>query len=85
MNRNNEKISIILRRFVRNFDCDKNQIAKDCWKADHNVSWDQRKVVDRERRLTLRKIKEIIHSLKNPNHINKIFYMLPEIWFPTLR
>ena len=41
--------------------------------------------VDRESRLNPRKIKETIHSLKNPNHINKISYMLPEIWPPNLR
>ena len=42
------------------------------WEADYNFSWDQKKVVDRESRLIPRKIKETIHSLKNPNHINKI-------------
>ena len=47
------------------------------WEADYNFSWDQKKVVDRESRLIPRKIKETIHSLKNPNHINKISYMLP--------
>ena len=31
------------------------------------------------------KIKETIHSFKNPNHINKISYMLPEIWLSNLR
>ena len=25
-----------------------------------------------------------MHSLKNPNHINKISYMLPEKWLPNL-
>ena len=67
------------RRSVRNCDCDKNEIAKHCREADHNFNWDQKKVVDRESRLIPRKIKETIHSLKNPNHINKISYMLPEI------
>ena len=28
--------------------CDKNEITKHCWEADHNFSWDQKKVVDRE-------------------------------------
>ena len=42
-----------------------------CWEADHNFNWDQKKVIDRESRLIPRKIKETIHSLKNPNHINK--------------
>ena len=41
--------------------------------------------IDRESRLSPRKIKETIYSLKNPNHINKISYMLPEIWLPNLR
>ena len=73
------------KRSVRNCDCDKNGIAKHCWEADHNFNWDQKKVIDRESRLISRKIKETIHSLKNPNRINKISYMLPEIWLPNLR
>ena len=73
------------KRSVRNCDCDTNEIAKHCWEADHNFNWDQKKVVDRESRLIPRKIKETIHSLKNPNRINKISYMLPEIWLPNLR
>ena len=72
------------KRSVRNCYCDKNEIAKHCWEADHNFSWDQKKVVERESRLIPKKIKETIHSLKNPNHINKISYMLLEIWLPNL-
>ena len=72
------------KRSVRNCDCDKNEIAKHCWEADHNFNWDQKKVIDRESRLIPRKIKETIHSLKNPNYINKISYMLPEICLPNL-
>ena len=67
------------KRSVRNCDCDKNEIAKHCWEADHNFNWDQKKVIDRESRLIPRKTKETMHSLKNPNPINKISYMLPEI------
>ena len=73
------------KRSVRNCDCDKNEIAKHCWEAGHNFNSDQKKVIDRESRLIPRKIKESIHPLKNPNHINKISYMLPEIWLPILR
>ena len=73
------------KRFVKNCDCDKNEIAKHCWEADHNFSWDQKKVVDRGSNLIPRKIKETIHYLKNPNHINKISYMFPEIWLRNLR
>ena len=72
------------KRSVRNCGCDENEIPKHCWEADYNFSWDQKKVIDRESRLIPRKIKETIHSLKNPNHINKISYMLPEIWLPNL-
>ena len=56
-----------------------------CWEADHNFSWDQKKVVDRESRLIPRKIKETMHSMKNPNHINKISYTLSEMWLPNLQ
>ena len=73
------------KRSVSNCDYDKNEIAKHCWEANHNFNWDQKKVIDRESRLIPRKIKETIHSLKNPNHINKISYMLTEIWLPNLR
>ena len=45
-------------------------------KGDHNFSWDQKKVVNRESRVIPRKIKETLHPLKNPNYINKISYLL---------
>ena len=73
------------KRSVRNCDCDKNEFAKHCWETDHNFSWNQKKVLDRENRLVPREIKETIHSLKNPNPISKISYMLSEIWLPNLR
>ena len=59
------------KRSVRNCDCDKNEIAKHWWEADHNFKWDQKKVNDRESRLIPKK--------------NKISYMLTEIWLPNLR
>ena len=69
------------KKSVRNSGYQKNEIAKHCWEADHNFSWDQKTVIDRESR----KIKETMHSLKKLNHINKVSYMLPEIWLPNLR
>ena len=48
-------------------------------------NWDQKKVTERESRLIPRKIKETIDFLKNLIHINKISYMLPEIWLPNLQ
>ena len=73
------------KRSVRNCDCDNNETVKHCWETDHHFSWDQKKLVVRESRLIPRKIKETIHSFKNPNHINKVSDMLPEIWFPNLQ
>ena len=61
------------------------KLQKHCWETDHNFSWDQKKVVDRESRLIPRKIKETINSLKSPNAVNKISYILPEIWLSNLR
>ena len=67
------------KRCITNCDCKKSEIAKHCWEADHNISWDQGKVIDRESRLIPGKIKKTIYYLKNFNHINKISCMLPEI------
>ena len=73
------------KRSVMSWDCDKNEIAKHCWEANHTFNWDQKKVIDRESKLIPRKSKETSHSLKNPNPINKISYILHEIWLPNLR
>ena len=73
------------KRYGRNCNREKNKFAKHCWEADHNFSWDEKKPVDRESRLSPRKIKKTMRSLKNPNYINKISYMLHEIWRPNLR
>ena len=67
------------KRSVRNVEYDKNEIAKLCWEADHKFSFDQKKVLHRESRSILTKIKEIIHSLKNPKYIKKFSYMLSKI------
>ena len=72
-------------RSVSECNCDKDESAKHCWEADHNFIWDQKKVNDRESRLIPRKVKEMIHFLKNPNHINKIWYMLLDIWLSNLQ
>ena len=63
----------------------KNETTKHCCEADYNFRWDKNKVADKESRLILRKIKETIHSLNNPNQINKVSYMLPEIWLPNIK
>ena len=59
------------KRSVRYSDCEKNEIAKHCWEADHNSSWDQKKVVDRESRLIPKEIKELSQPtiLRNYNVI----------------
>ena len=33
------------KRSVRNWDCDKNEIAKHCWEADHNLAGIRREVL----------------------------------------
>ena len=73
------------KRSATNCDCEKNEIKKHCLEVDHNFSWDQKKVVDRESRLITKKIKETIYSLKTPNHIKKISYILPEVWLSNLQ
>ena len=75
------------KRFFRNWDCEKNEIAKPFWEADHNFGWDQKEVVERENKLISRKIKKNYTLFEEPlqnfkiNKINnhKIPYMLPEI------
>ena len=74
-----------LKRSLWDCDCDKNEIFKHCWEADHNFNWNQKKCIDGESRLVYRRTKETIHSFKNPNHINKFSNMLLEIWLPNLR
>ena len=81
-NRYLKSLSEEQKRSVKNCDCEKNEIEKCCWEANHNFSWNQKKVVDRNNKLIPRKIKETIQSLRNPNHIKKISYTLPEIWLP---
>ena len=44
-------------RSVKNCDCKKSEIAKRYWEADHNSSYNQKKVVDRDSRLIPRRIK----------------------------
>ena len=48
--------SDVPKRSVWNCDCEKNEIAKHCYEAGHNLSWDQKKADDRENRLIPRKI-----------------------------
>ena len=73
------------RGYVRNYNSESSKTAKNCLEADRNFSLYQKKVADRESRLIPLKIKETIYCLRNPNHINKISWMLPEIWFFNLR
>ena len=57
---------------MKNQDVDKNEIADHCWKNDHEMNWEERKVIDAEPYIYARKIKETIHSIKDKNHINNI-------------
>ena len=71
------------KRSVRNCDFEKDKTAKNCWEADHNFRWGQKKVDDRESRFIPRKIKETIHSMKNPTYINEIPYHFLKFGFLT--
>jgi len=71
-------------RAVRNMDIEKNEIADHCWKFNHEMNWNNKKVIDTEPYVWSRKIKETIHSINDTNHINSISYNLPEIWHPNL-
>ena len=67
----------LIKRTVKNYDCENNEIAKHCWEEDHNI--DQKRVVGRNSRLISRKIKGTMHYLNNSNQFRKVSYMLPEI------
>ena len=71
-------------RAVRNGDLEKNKIAHHCWTSDHRFNFDNKTIIDRETNMTTRKIKETIHSISDPNHINSISYELADIWLPAL-
>ena len=71
-------------RAVRNGDLEKNKIAHHSWTHDHRFNFDNKSVIDRESNMTTRKIKETIHSISDPNHINSISYELADIWLPAL-
>ena len=69
------------KRSIKNCDSEKSETEKE---EDHNFNWDQKKIIDGESRLIPRKIKEVMHHLKDPNHINKVSHMFPEIGLPNL-
>ena len=75
------------KRSVKNRDYEKNENVKHYREKECSYRWNK-KIVDRESRFHRLKIlviwKKTINSLKNPNHINKIFNMLPERWLPNL-
>ena len=64
------------KRSLRNCDCDKNEIAKHCWEADHNFNWDQKKVIDRESRLIPRKIHTLFALTKFPTCFLKYGFLI---------
>ena len=73
------------KKAVQNGDISKNEIANHSWTKNHNFNWDGKKILDREKGWTARKVKETIFSIKNNKHINSISYNLPDIWLPALR
>ena len=58
-------------RAVKNRDTYRNEIADHCWKKSHQMNWDNKKVID----LYARKIKELIHSIKDNQWRKKTMQM----------
>ena len=71
-------------RAVRAADTRRYETADHCWKYNHDLDWENKKIIDYETNTT-RKIKETIHSLSNNNHISGMSHGLPHIWFPALK
>ena len=46
------------KRAVKNQNVDKNEIVDHCWKNDHEINWEEWKVIDAEPYIYARKIKE---------------------------
>ena len=68
-------ITIVIRMSLR---------SRNYWEADHIFNWDQKKVVDRKRRLKIpRKIKKNYAFFEESNHNKKVSYMFSEIWLPN--
>ena len=67
-------------RAVKNGDTDKNEIADYCWKESHQMDWDNKKVIGRERNVS--KDQRTIHSIKDNKHINSISYNLRRYLVP---
>ena len=65
---------------ARNCDYCKDEIPKQCWEADHNFSWDKKKVVGKESRSIPRMIKETILSGLT-KFINKFRTSFPKYGF----
>ena len=59
-------------RAVRAADTRRYETADHCWKYNHDLDWENKKIIDYETNTTTRKIKETIHLLSNDNHINGI-------------
>ena len=72
-------------RAVRAADTGRYETADHCWKYNHDLDWENKKIMDYEANTTTRKIKETIHSLSNNNHINGISDRLPHIRFLALK
>ena len=72
-------------RAVQNMEVDRSEIADHCWNCNHEMNWNEKKVIDTEPYVWSRKIKETIHSISDTNHTNSISYNLPEIWHPNLQ
>ena len=53
-----------------------------CWKYNHDLDWEHKKVLDFEESWKTRLLKESIYSEENEHHINGISFTLPNILKP---
>ena len=51
--------------------------AEHCWKYNHDLDWEHKKVLDFQKNWKTRTIKEAIYSEDNEHHINGISFKLP--------
>ena len=64
--------------------CKRSHTAEHCWKYNHDIDWEHKKVLDFEKNWKTRTIKEASYSEENEHHINGISFKLQNIWKPIL-
>ena len=61
--------SVEHKSFIKECIRNKNEIARHWWEKYHNFYWDQKKVVDKDIRSIIMRVKEMVHFVKNPDYL----------------